>query len=173
MVIYKPVAGTPPSNDLVYIYLAVQNNGRPNAPMCFAHYSSDYPQWWAGFGHDLVPKISVVAKDAPILGPIEVRDRGISDVELSTGERFPAVVPDPADFPLNEANFRRDFAIVVKPDRRAIGKSGLLNVSVTFEIKEGDRNREFPEEVSFSIPISLVNSFRPETMVPEQSEPIR
>lgn len=173
VVVYKPVAGTPPSNDLIYIYLAVQNNARPNAPMCFAHFNAQSQAWWSGFGHDLIPKISVVARNAPVVGQPEVRNGGISDVELATGERYPAVIPDPSDFPLNEANYRRDFAIVVRPDRRAIGKTGSLDVSVTFDIKEGERVSKFPEEVTFSIPISLVSSFRPETMIPEQSEPIR
>ncbi|MES0117908.1 hypothetical protein ACYG9R_17845 [Mesorhizobium sp. RSR565B] len=173
VVIYRPVAGTPPSNDLIYIYFAVQNNARPNAPMCFAHFNPQNLAWRSGFGHDLVPKISITARNAPIIGRPEVRNGGISGIELTTGERFPAVAPDPSDFPLNEANYRRDFAILVRPDRRAVGKSGSLDVTVTFDIKEGKQTKSFPEEVSFSIPISLVDSFRPETMVPEQSEPVR
>jgi hypothetical protein len=174
VVIYKPQAGVPPADDKVFVYLAIQNNARPNAPMCFANWRSDANTWEANFGHDLIPQIVVASQGAPIIGKPEVRASGVSGVKLDNGDRFPGALPNPADFPYNEANFRRDFAIVLKPDRRAIGKQGNLQISVSIA-RSSDQSRGtlLPEISQFSIPVTLTNRFRPETMIPEPSEPKR
>lgn len=177
--IYKPDAGIPPSNDRVFVYLALQNDSRPNNPMCFACWDSYHQNWsWEPF-HNLIPVVSAQSVNAPILGQPDVQVFGIGGATLSPGSRFPEVPPDTGDFPLNEANFRRDFVLVLRPNRSitppvgtangAVFATGQVDVRFTVAPREGKSGK--PALVSsFRIPVSLVNAFRPESMTPEPAE---
>ncbi|WP_374652317.1 hypothetical protein [Dongia sp.] len=170
--IYKPVAGLPPSDDRLFLYLALQNDGRPEAPLCFACWSEDSKRWqWTPF-KDLVPVISVVSEDAPIIGTPEVRMAGVSGKTITPGGRFPEIIPDPTDFPYNEANYSRDFAIVIHPDRSQIGATGYLAVTVSVARRDQPESGDGLAQIaSFRIPVTVVDQFRPEAMTPEPSEP--
>ncbi|GGD75359.1 hypothetical protein [Rhizobium anhuiense] len=119
-----------------------------------------------------MPVIEVVNDGAPIIGTPEVRLQGISGKGLRTGDRFPEVLPDIADFPLNEANYRRDFAIVIRPNRSAAQLSGKLHVKATLvRVGQPPTASQAAQAVTFDIKIEArPNEFRPDVMTVDTSE---
>ena len=167
LVIYKPVAGQ------ATIYLALQNNSDGPRSICLACYSHRKNRWYQLLSHDVVPVVDVTSEGAPILGEPEVRLFGASGEVIKPGNRFPKVIPDPSEFPLNEANYRRDFAIVIHPDpSKKIGATGKLVVKVTLARPKHPRNDDGSSQVAtFRIPVTIGPDFRPETMTTETSQP--
>ncbi|HYD05915.1 MAG TPA: hypothetical protein VEC60_09320, partial [Reyranella sp.] len=171
LVIYKPVAGVAPQSDRAFIYLALQNNSAQNAPFCFACWDDKAARWDRFLFYDLVPVVEVTSHGAPIVGAPVVRLGGVGGRSLPPGKRFPDIIPDPADFPLNEANYRRDFAIMVQPDRSRIGATGTLEVRVSLARTPGSTVVGTPQIARFRIPVTISEDFRPETMTTEPSGP--
>ena len=173
--IYRPQAGVPPVDERLFIYLAFQNGSRPDSPMCFACWSERKGEWERQLAGDLVPVVEVVNDGAPIVGVPEVRLQGISGKGLLTGDRFPEVLPDVADFPLNEANYRRDFAIVVRPDRAAPQPSGRLHIKATLaRAGQPTTASQAAQSVTFDIKIELrPNEFRPDVATVDTSEALQ
>lgn len=138
--------------------------------MCFAGWDDRSGQWRRTPFQDLIPVVRVSNQDAPIFGEPEVRVDGIGGVALEPGRRFPDIIPDPAEFPYNEANYRRDFAIVLRPNRAAVPARGAIDVTVTMARREPRIPEEAPAQVArFRIPVVLLDEFRPDTMIPEPS----
>ncbi|WP_426398222.1 hypothetical protein ACN9M1_05935 [Ralstonia sp. R-29] len=172
LVIYKPVAGTPPANDIAIIYLALQNDSEGPRSLCFACYRHSDKSWHRVLFSDVVPSVEVTSENAPIIGVPEVRLAGASGETVKPGRRFPDIIPDASEFPLNEANYRRDFAIVVHPDRTRVGVTGDLLVRVSLARPNHPRPDDGqPQIASFRIPVTISKEFRPETMTTEPSQP--
>jgi hypothetical protein len=188
--IYKPVAvhDSGPSDDKAILYLALQNNSLPKETFCFACWVPEKHAWDRGLTHDLALKIDVAKEGSvPILGEPEVDLAGISNETVVPGKRFPEVIPDMKEFPLNEANYRRDFAIIVHPDRSKMtqcltsdqppatynpAKTGFLRVKVslarTGKEKPGDGTSQIAD---FRIPVIVCSDYRPEGMTVQPSAP--
>ncbi|MEX3943309.1 hypothetical protein AB4Y44_27920 [Paraburkholderia sp. BR10937] len=174
VVVYKPVDGTPPETDVAIIYLAIQNDSEGPQSMCFACYSKSNKDWYRWFSHDVVPAVQVTSVNAPIVGAPEVRVYGASGETVGPGRRFPDIIPDPSEFPLNEAHYRRDFAIVVHPDRTRAGDAGgELAVTVTLTRPKEPRPDDGHAQIAtFRIPVKIISDqWRPETMTIETSQP--
>ncbi|WP_162653320.1 hypothetical protein [Lentilitoribacter sp. Alg239-R112] len=160
--IYRPDAE--PENDLIYVYLAIANLG-VDEPMCFSHWSNQDLGWKKGILNTLEIDVEVQNDGAPLLqSPLSIVS-GISGRKIDVNERFPEVLPDYRDFPLNEANYQRDFVIVLKPDRSKLltkNRAGSIevNVKISKELKEGEIDSK---HITFKVPVKLVNEFRPET----------
>ncbi|WZV77982.1 hypothetical protein AAFM48_07630 [Burkholderia pseudomallei] len=99
VVFYKPVAGTPPANDVAIIYLAIQNDSVGPRSICFACYSDSHNNWHRVFFHDVVPTVEVTSEGAPIVGLPEVHLGGASGKTVGPGRRFPEIIPSASQFP--------------------------------------------------------------------------
>jgi len=165
--IYKPLASEPPLNEKVYIYLRLDNTSAARTPMCFAWWFGSSNKWW-GIGNRLVPVVTAKSVGAPIVGDPEVRVTGISGKTICAGEYFPKTLPEAEDFPLNEANFDRQFCIVLRPDRRQVpGVQGHIEVTFTLAQSRSLVPPGTPPIAKFNIPVRLVDRYRPEALSPE------
>lgn len=173
VVFYRPISGSPPLDEHNYIYLALQNDSKADTPICFACWNNEENIWdWIPF-HDVVPVVSVISTDAPIIGKPEIFITGLGGQSISPLGRYPDVLPDTGDFPLNEANYRRDVAIKIRPDRSITSKSGILKVSVSLakvnKLTGEVSSTQTGQATQFNIPISFSSEFRPETSIPATS----
>lgn len=168
VVIYRKEPGQ--TDDVAYVYLSLQNDSPANCGMCFEYWSNSEQKWTGRIFASLVPVISVASEGAPIIGQPEVRTAGLSGQSIAPGHRFPEIVPDATEFPLNEASYRRDFVIVLRPDRSLTGTGGAVDVRVSLAHLAPRPDEKASPVAHFRIPVSISDQFRPEGMTVETAE---
>lgn len=170
VVLYKPIAGTAPPDERAYLYLALQNDSAADVPICLACWNQSDGRWrWTPW-HDVVPVVTVVAEGAPVVGQPQAVVTGLGGQSVRPLHRSPETLPDTGDFPLNEANYRRDVAIMIRPDRSNLARAGVLHVSVTLAHRDPSTGQASGTErgrtARFDVPVTFAPDFRPETPIP-------
>jgi hypothetical protein len=171
LVVYRPTAGSPPNKDRLYGYLAFQNESKTDEAFCFGRWSPRKQEWRKSlFGiASLAPRVKLLENTAPIVGDPVFHLTGISRETVLTGKRFPEVGPDSDDFPYNEYNFDRAFAIEMTPDRsKPPGSSGYLRFA--FDLADISDSKSESQEVEVRILVSVSGEFRPGQMTVTQSQ---
>lgn len=163
--VYKVAGGYPPEGDVAYAYLRIENTSADKLPISFGRWSERKKEWVSLFGR-LKPVVTVESDGAPILGEPEIILTGLSSKTVCAGRFFPKNMPDSRDFPLNEANFDRTFAVKIRPDRSRVSQQG--NMVLRFKLDYIDRRgmlapASVPEAV-VRIPISISSEYRPEAI---------
>ncbi len=112
------------------------------------------------------------SEGAPIRGTPEVLLSGLSRRNICPGKYFPPNMPDAGDFPLNEANYRRDFAIRITPDRTKTGASGALKIRFALRHVSRRLGADPPGTpfTEFRVPVTITDKFRPESITAEPSQ---